>query len=286
MQGHIRKRVHQTRAGKETVRWYVVLSTGVDSAGRRQQKWHGGFSTRKEAEAVRAKLVSDMNRGVYVFPTSTTLRDWVKSWLDSVKDQLKPSTLHSYRRNLELHVLPKIGHLQLKAITAPVLNSLYLELGASGNKYKKGGLSAKTVRYIHTVIHKCLSDAIDAELLGANAADRAKPPRANRSASTSMNFWTAEELAAFLRHVHRARLEHAWRLAAMTGMRRGEVLGLRWSDIDFKAGRVAIRTALVSVDYKIVPSTPKTHQARVIDLDPATVQALREQRERGCPQNC
>src|SRR5436190_18498154 len=110
-----------------------------------------------------------------------------------------------------------------------MLNALYAELLARGNGH--GPLSAKTVNYIHTIVHKALGDAVDAGVAPRNVAERAKPPRPSRRSSREIQCWEPEELARFLDHVSGTRLEVAWRLAAMTGMRRGEVLGLRWSDV-------------------------------------------------------
>lgn len=281
MQGHIHKRVHSTNDGRTTTTYYVVVDRGRDSNGRRRQKWHGGFRTRREAEAAQAKIVNDLNGGAYVSPTTLTFEGWVRdTWLPAVKSQLKASKWDSYRRNLELHVLPRIGHRQLQQLTAPMLNALYAELLAAGRRNGAGGLGAKTVRYIHTTIHKALSDAVDADLVPRNVAAKAKPPRPQRVAAVEMRFWSAPELAQFLSGVAGTRLEAAWRLAAMTGMRRGEVLGLRWRDVDLDSARLSVRRALVSVAYAIVESTPKTHQARVIDLDPGTVGLLRVHSER------
>jgi integrase len=95
-----------------------------------------------------------------------------------------------------------------------------------------------------------------------------------------MSFWEPEELREFLDSVTGHRLEAAWHLAAMTGMRRGEILGLRFQDVDCDAARVSVRQALVSVGYEVLTSSPKNHQARVIDLDPGTVEQLRRHRER------
>lgn len=151
--------------------------------------------------------------------------------------------------------------------------ALYAELGRGDGR---GPLSPKTVRYIHTIIHKALADALDAGVVASNVAERAKPPRLNRRATREIRCWEPRELASFLDHVCGTRLEAAWRLAAMTGMRRGEILGLRWSDLDLDAARISVRHAVVSVAYAVLKSTPKTHQARVIDLDPETVAVLRE----------
>jgi integrase len=281
MQGHIRKRLHTTKQGKETTTWYVVFDNGRDENGKRKQQWLGGFSTRKEAEAARAKTINDINRGGYLAPTKTTLSEWLNEhWLPMMRTQVKKSTWSSYQRNVALHIVPRIGDKPLKDVTAQVLNRLYDYLLTDGKKNAEGGLSPKTVRYIHTIIHKAISDAMDADLLAINTADRAKPPRPRASATDKLNFWKADELASFLKHVEGTRLEAAWHVAALTGMRRGEVLGLRWQDIDFETNRLAVRNTLVSVAYEIVESTPKTHRARVIDIDPNTVERLKAHRER------
>jgi len=280
MQGHIRKRVHTTKAGRRTTTWYVVIDLPRGSDGKRRQKWHGGFGTRREAEAAKAKIVHEFNIGTYVEPNSTTLSDWVHlHWLPSTESRVKPSTFDSYKRNLELHVLPRLGSRQLRHVTPSMLNRLYADLLSDGHLRKPGGLSAKTVRYIHTIVHKTLADAVDSGLIAVNVAERSKPPRPRSRSSAEIGFWRAEELGVFLKLVRGHRLEAAWRIAAMTGMRRGEVLGLRWKDSDFDAARVSVRQTLVSVSYRVMVSTPKNHRARVIDLDPDTNQLLKAHRD-------
>lgn len=95
-----------------------------------------------------------------------------------------------------------------------------------------------------------------------------------------MRFWDAGQLGRFLEHINGDRLQAAWHLLAMTGMRRGEVLGLRWPDVDLAARRVAGRHTITAIGYEIRESTPKTHQARTIDLDPGTVEQLKAHRDR------
>lgn len=275
MRGHIHKRVRRNAAGKETVRWYVVVDVGIDAAGKRKQKWHGGFDTRREAEVQRAKIVNDLHVGSYVAPDRVTLAEWVQeSWLPMIRTRIKPSTLDSYRANMRIHVLPVLGSRPLQQLTAAMLNGLYGGLLANGGE--RGPLAPKTVRYIHTIVHKTLADAVDAGVLHANVAERAKPPRPNRGRVRKINCWEPEELAMFLHSVCGDPLEPAWRLAAMTGMRRGEVLGLRWCDVDLDAARISVRNAIVSVGYKVIESSPKSHQARVIDIDASTCDFLRE----------
>ncbi len=279
MQGHIHKRVRVDSNGKERTLWYVVVDVGIDATGRRRQKWHGSFRTRKDAEVARAKLVDDIHSGSYVIPGRTTLSEWISdSWLPMTAARVKPSTLFSYRRNFEIHVLPTLGGKTLQQITPTMLNTLYANLAADDGS--RGALSAKTISYIHPPVHKALADAVDASLLGRNVAERAKPPRPSKRTTVGIQSWDADELRGFLGHVTSTRLAAVWRLAAMTGMRRGEILGLRWADIELEASRLSIRQALVAVGYEVITSTPKSHSARVVDLDAETVAQLRGHRAR------
>jgi hypothetical protein len=188
MQGHIHKRVHTGKNGKQTTRWYVVVDVGMAVDGRRRQKWHGGFRTRKEAKIARAKLVDDLHIGSYVVPGRLTLAEWVRnSWLPTTEGRVKPSTFHSYRQNMEIHMLPALRSRPLQQLTVMMLNALYARLQSEGSGH--GALSAKTVRYIHTIVHKALEDAVDAGLVAKNVADRAKPPRPSRRSTREVGSW-------------------------------------------------------------------------------------------------
>src|SRR5438105_2434459 len=207
------------------------------------------------------------------------LSDWVtRLWLPVLRSQLKEGTFHSYRCNMENHVLPRLGNVPLNEITPRMLTDMYVDLLTSGHMTCDGGLSPKTVRYVHAIVHKALADAVDDGLLVSNPAERAKAPKPGRSSNGELRFWEPHQLARFLRHVRGAPLEPLWHLAAFTGMRRGELCGLRWGDVDFHHKRLSIRRSLVLVSYRMVETTPKTHQVRVIDLDEATVGVLQAHR--------
>lgn len=281
MQGHIRKRTHKTKDGRITVNWYVVIELPRDTEGKRRQKWYGSYRTRKEAEAARIEILHQVNTGTWVEPTSTTFGEWVnETWLPLVAQRLKPSAEAHYRNYLRLHILPTLGPLQFRQITPTILNQLYTRLLTEGNRKTGGPLSAKTVTNVHAIIHKALEDALDLGLINVNMADRAKPPRPNAKKPNEIKSWTPEELRRFLDLIQAHRLEAAYYLKAFTGMRRAEILGLRWQDLDLAVGRLAVRQTMTAVGYKIVKGSPKTHQARTIDLDPITVKRLRQHRER------
>jgi integrase len=155
---------------------------------------------------------------------------------------------------------------------------MYADLLDHGRQDGKG-LSPRTVRYVHTILRRALKEAVRTSKVGRNVADYANPP----SGKTHANFttWTAEELHAFLEYVGGDRLKAAWYLAAMTGMRRGEVLGLRWRDCDLERGRVTIAQTLVLVHNRLAFAPPKTKRSRrTISIDDETLSVLKAHRAR------
>jgi integrase len=191
---------------------------------------------------------------------------------------LRDSTWVSYRMNVQKHLVPGLGAVELQRLTPAQLNVFYRELLTRGRRNTAGGLAPKTVRYIHSILHRALRDAVRWGFVVRNVADAADPPKPK---TPEMRVWSPAQLRVFLDHVRTDRLYAAWLLAATTGMRRGEILGLRWSDLDLEAGRVAVRRPRIVVDYQVQVSEPKTAKGRrSLALDPATVAALRAHRAR------
>jgi len=201
----------------------------------------------------------------------------VSEWLPAARVTVRESTWASYRANLTLHVLPQLGHLQLRELSASQLNALYGELLENGRRDGSGGLSPRTVQLCHVTVHRVLKDAVRWGRLSRNVSDNADGPRVRRP---EIRAWDASELRRFLGHVRDDRLSGLYTLAATAGMRRGE-LGLRWSDVDFDAGRVRVRQSLVVTNYRPHFSEPKTQRSRrSIALDGGTVAALKAHRAR------
>jgi integrase len=186
--------------------------------------------------------------------------------------------LASYRTNANAHVVPVLGELKLQALTPVQLNLFYAHLLENGRRRGGGGLSPKTVRNIHVMLHRALKDAVRWGYLPRNIADAVDPP-VGRSAERHV--WTPEQLGVFLEHVRADRLYALWLLVATTGMRRGELAGLRWADINFANARVSPQRPRVVVDHAVLISEPKTAKGRrALALDPATLAVLREHQTR------
>lgn len=270
---------YETKAGTR----YLIKYSYTRDDGSRGVVLKRGYPTRKAAaEDLRTRLTA-MATGQHVAPNKVTVAFHFDQWLDGLRKQ--PSTIASYRKNVRLHVSPHVGALRLEQLTGTRLTKLYRELERSGRHDGTGGLSPRTVRYVHTIVHAGLVAAVRDGLLSVNPADKADPPSAKASASPEMQFWTAGQLRSFLEHSQATgdELLPAWTLLAMTGMRRGEALGLRWGDVDFDAGRLAVRRAATLVKHmgqgeEILVGPPKSGRARVVDLDPQTLATLRAHR--------
>lgn len=270
--GHVRKKLV---AGKP--RWYVVVEVPSHEAGKRKQKSLGGYARKADADKALREALTRHEEGSYVEPSKLTLGRYITDlWLPTQKAALRPSTFDSYERQLAMHVVPRLGHLPLQGLNPAHLDLLYADLLAGGRRDGQGGLSVRTVAYIHVILHKLLKAAVRKKLLTANPADAAEPPRQRAAGNADMVVWSSEQLQGFLTHAEGDRLHPAFLLAATTGLRRGEVLGLRWQDVDLEASRMHVRQTLVVVSHALVFSSPKTARGvRTIDLDPKTVAVLR-----------
>jgi integrase len=261
----------------------VVVELDRDpTSGKRRQKWHSGYRTKRDAERALAEIIAAIHTGTYVEPSKQTLAEFAADWLAAVGPTIRPATLHSYARNLRLHVLPQLGSVQLRRIDAGMLNGLYAALLANGKQSNGGGgLSPRSVRYVHTIVHRAMRDAVRWGRIARNPADAADPPRGAATSPPTMTTWTAPEVRSFLEHTADHRLHAAFVTLATTGMRRGECLGLRWSDVDLVNGRASIVQTVIAVNHEVRIGSPKTARGRrTVVLDPGTIAALREHRQR------
>lgn len=274
MRGHIAKKGNV---------YYAVIYEGINQAtGKSRHRWHRAGTTRREAERLLAELVKRSHDGHYRAPEKITLGDYLLvRWLPTKQSQLRPSSFSSYRRNIEIHVIPHLGHTPLQRLTPEDLDTFYATLLREGRKNGDGGgLSPKTVRYIHSIIRKALADAARKGTVTRNVADLADPPKLTAGPRRQMTVWTASQLRGFLDQIDHHHLYPAFYLAANTGMRRGEILGLRWDHVDLDAARLVVTQAVLSIDYETSVSDVKTSNSRrTIDLDARTVAVLRAWRK-------
>ncbi|HVB00526.1 MAG TPA: tyrosine-type recombinase/integrase [Acidimicrobiales bacterium] len=275
MAGHFRKRGSS---------WYFWITLEHGTSGARRQRSVGGFKTRREAEIAYGELWNEIHQGIYVEPSRISVAAYlVDEWLPAIRATVRPSTWDHYRRAVEAYAVPNIGTRKLSELSPAHLNALYAQLLRCGRTQVRRdkpeqGLSPKTVRHVHTMLHKALHDAVRWGHLARNPAERADPPRPK---TPEMHVWSPDELWAVLKFVESDRLYAAWLLFGTTGMRRGEVLGLRWREIDLKNKQRAVIRALVVVNREVLVSEPKTAKGRrTVALDTTTAFELERHRRR------
>jgi integrase len=276
---------YATKAGQ---RWRaagpVMLPDGTAKMARKR-----GFATKKDGQAWLADQQAAARKGEYVEPSRQRLGPYGAEVIDGLR--IKPQTKASYKKNWRLHVEPyPIAAIPLAQLTGTRLTAHYRVLEKSGRKDHKAGepLSARTVRYIHTIIHGVLAQALKGGLLTRNPADAATPPTAREAKAPEMTCWSSAQLAAFLAWSEQHCQNHAlWYVLAYTGMRRGEALSLRWRDVDFERATVRIRRSAGIVrefgeGAEMVEDDTKSSKPRVADLDQGTVAVWKAwKRQRG-----
>lgn len=262
--------------------WWFVVDVGVGPDGKRRQAKRRGFATKRTAQEEFDRLKVSVHDSSYVAPKRQRLGEFLEEWLKVIEQSVAPSTFASYRRNLRVHVMPRIGGVQLQVLDAAHLNRLYAELLASGRADQRaGGLAPRTVAYIHTILRRALKDAVRSGRLVRNPADVASQPgrRRQKEARGEMQTWSGAEVEQFLAAEAGTRYGPAFLFLATTGCRRGEALGLRWSDVDLEDGSAEIRQTVTAIDHAvhIAPAT-KGGDGRRVELDAKTVSVLRSHR--------
>lgn len=258
---------------------YAVIYEGLDPVtGRERRRWYPAGPDRAGAEALALELASERARDRSTRRSSLTLGAYLtQRWLPGRR--AAPMTEHvgqlpSKRRPARL---PRIGRVPLRHLRPDHIERLYAGLLADGNSVRRGGLDAKTVLEIHMDVRRALDDAVRRGLIMSNPAAVAHAPKRRPLASAALRAWNAEQLRAFFDVVGDHRYRSALWVSANTGMRRGELLGLHWGDIDLGAAHVSVSRSLVSIGYVLHESRGKTRTSRrCVDLDHRTVDVLRE----------
>jgi integrase len=244
---------------------YEARYTVHTASGPKRRAIYG--KTRAEVAEKLTKAMADRDKGVCFDASIITLGEYLRVWLeDSVKDRVKLATYEGYARMVRTHISPMLGGVKLKNLTPPHLRRLYKEKLDSG-------LGTRSVQYIHTTLHKALKQAVDDGLILRNVADSVKPPQLKR---TEMEPPSPKQAKALLEAAGGDRFEAMYVLAITAGLRQGELLGLKWEDVDLEGGKLQVRRTL----YKGNFTTPKTAKSRrTVKLTVRAVEALKRHRE-------
>ncbi len=227
--------------------------------------------TKTETEQKLRQAMTDADRGLTFDAGSLTLGDYLERWLnDSVRDTVRDTTFERYEQIVRVHIKPAVGRVKLENLTPTHVRGLYKE--------KLQSRSPRTVQYIHVTLHKALKQAMNDGLIPRNATEVVKPPQVRRE---EIHPLTPEQVNAFLEAARGDRLEALYVLAIHTGLRQGELLGLKWEDVDLEARTLQVRRTLTTAKGGPVFSTPKTKgSCRSVKLTQSAVEALRRHLKR------
>lgn len=283
-EGTISKRL---KSGK-TVGWRGAVSIGHDAQGNPIRKTVSG-KTQEEVREKMAALLSAQHTGLLADAGGLTVAAYLDRWTQAKeRDGVKPNTLRSYRDTARLYIIPALGRKKLEKLTP-------LDVEGMMTALRKAGKSPQIMGYTLRVLKMALRQAVRWQMVPRNVAEAIKAPKAARP---ELHVWTPEQVADFLSTSQAHRLHAAFYLALMTGMRRGELLGLQWADIDWERSRLRVRHNLVEVrsegkpgklhagkptvsSVELILQTPKTAGSRrTIVLSPGTLSKLEEHRAR------
>ncbi|MCP8970467.1 site-specific integrase [Ectobacillus ponti] len=256
---------------KDGSTWYFVAELGTDPlTGKRKRKKQRGFKTKRDAEKALALVEAEVLKGTYFEPSSLLYQDHLREWFKVKKNSINIQTAEAYEGYIQRRVLPVLGHIPLAQLSPMLLQGYVSDL-------TEEGLASETVKKLYNIISNSLEHAVNMELLPSNPAKKIQLPKSKKK---EMAVWDVEEIQAFLKVAREDRSYIAFHLAITTGMRRGEILGLRWKDVDLEKGMLYVRQTL-SKDGKTFLTGAKTDSSvRSIKLSQETIAALKKHKAR------
>ena len=255
----------------------IKVSLGKDSTtGKYLSHFETVRGNKKEAEKRLRELLTQLDKGIYVKPGKTKLGEYLRSWLvDYCRPNLSPRTQELYSYICEKHLIPTLGNVSLTELKPQHLQHLYSEKLSSG-------LSNRTVQIIHITLHKALKNAVKSGLLVRNVAEAVDTPKIQRH---EMHVMSETDLHIFLEMARNTKYYPLFYAALFTGMRRSELLALRWQDVDLLLCQLSVTRSMqylhnAEPEGRITFKEPKTPKSRrLIALSPSTVSVLNEHRE-------
>jgi integrase len=243
---------------------YMARYTVQTAAGAKRKTLYG--KTRNEVSEKLTKAMADRDGGLVFDADNLKVEEYMARWLaDSVRDTVRRSTFTRYEQNARLHIVPALGRTKLKNLTPAHVRGLYREK-------LDAGLSARSVQYVHATLHKALKQAVADGLIPSNVTEAVKAPRPVKKEIRPLN---AEQARTLLDTARGDRLEALYVVAVTAGMREGELLGLKWEDLDLDAGKLAVRRSLSITRDGPAYELPKNDKGRSIKLTARAVEVLK-----------
>ena len=263
--GNIRKR--------SDGRWEARYSNGFDpTTGKLIQKSVYGKS-QKEVRQKLARITAEIDEGTYIEPNSMKLADWLQTWLRDYIGNVKASTVKSYTDHVNLNIIPYIGKTQLSKLSAPMIQSMYNTL------QREKGLSPKTIKNVHGVLHRALTQAQKMGYIRLNPLEAVTLPRIEKAQIKPME---DDDLTRFLKEIKGNPYELVFFVTVFTGLRQGEILGLTWDCVKFEKNTLYINKqhGKIKGGKTYVFSSLKNDKPRMIVAADGVMDVLRKQKAR------
>lgn len=270
-------RQRKDKNGKKIDLWECLINNGRDPGTGKPKRIPVYGKTQEECRQKVIETLNSIQNQTFIEPNKTTLAQWMETWLQEYKKiSVRPTTFSSYEWITKKHITPVLGQAYLKDLQPQTIQKFY-------NDKFRGGLSARTVRYIHILLSECLNQAVKNNLLARNVTDVAVLPKQPKKEIKVLSPIEQKRLIAVLVE---ERLGMAFNLSMFTGMRMGEVLGLQWNDIDFEEGILSVCRSMSRVYHsnvkdgvksELLSQAPKTEKGkRIIPLIENILSALKE----------
>jgi integrase len=270
MKGHIRER--------SPGRWAIVLDVQDPVTGKRKgRRWHKFLGTRRQAQSECARLVAELQSGASFDPNKLTVAAYLEQWLEHMRPLVSPRTHERYGELARKNLVPRLGGLPLARLQAIQISTAYAQALARGRVDGTGGLSARTVLHMHRLTKMALRKAVRWRLLGRNPADDVDPPKVER---IPMNTYDLPETAALLAAARGTRMLVPTILAVLCGLRRGEIIGLRWRSVALDRSELAVVESAEQTAAGVRIKETKTGRDRTVALSAFVVVELRGHRAR------
>jgi integrase len=267
MKGHIRER--------SPGHWAIVIDLSDPETGKRQRKWHSFTGTKREAQVECSKIITSISGETYVDPSRQTLAQYFDRWLAYMASQLSPRSHERYSEIVKKNLVPALGAIRLTKLRSAQIADAYSKALVGGRRDGKGGLSANTVVYMHRVLKQALAQAVAWHELVRNEAAAVKPPKVERK---QMRVLDMDATAVLIEKARDTSLFVPILLGVTTGMRRGEVVALRWRHVDLDRAQISVEESAEQTKNAVRYKPPKSGKGRTVALPKALAEELRNHR--------
>lgn len=254
---------------KKGKRYYIVVDVPPKPGQKRKQDWIPAGTSKHEAELKLPEILKKINAGEYIEASKATLAEYLEKWLEHIKANVRPSTFSIYQWAVRKYISPLLGHHRLDKLRPLTIQLFYSSVAG-------GELSPTSVHYLHRVLNQSLKQAVKWQVIAHNPCDAVEAPKKRKYQAQVLN---AEQISLLLDSIRETNIHLPVLLAAMAGLRRGEICGLRWKDVDLERGILSVRNTLDWNNGKLTLSSVKTSTSmRPVKLPKNVLEVVRRQR--------